>query len=146
MIQLINRIFKMSLAKREGFLNDPFFVDVWKKSKEPFGDLNVNVDIIENPKEFQLTAECPGLKKEELKVDVEENMLKISGEKRKKNEKEDEHSHLIERSYGRFERSMQMPKNADLNCIKAKYENGVLNILIPKSKNVETEPQRIQIQ
>lgn len=135
----------MSLTKREGFLNDPFFVDIWKKSKS-FGDFELNLDVSENPEEFKVLAEVPGLKKEDLKIDVEGNMLKISGEKKKEYEKKDEHSHLVERSYGRFERSMQMPKNADLNNTKAKYENGVLKLCVPKSKTVETEPQKIQIQ
>ncbi len=100
------------------------------------------VDIEEKEKEFRITAELPGLKKEEIKINIKDNLLAISGEKKNVKKTEDENYHRTERIYGSFQRTFRLPEYADQDNIAAEYKDGILNVSIPKleesiSKNVE---------
>ncbi len=101
-----------------------------------------SVDIEEKEKEFRIIAELPGLNKEEIKINIKDNLLSISGEKKKGKKIEDENYHRTERIFGSFQRTFRLPEYADQDNIAAKYEDGILNVSIPKlkesiSKNVE---------
>ncbi len=105
------------------------------------------IDVHEEADRFWISAELPGIAKEDVKVKVnDDNMLIISGEKRsvfeENDEKDDKRLIRSERSYGSFTRSFILPDNVDKDSIKAKYENGVLNMEILKKepeKPSETE-------
>lgn len=93
------------------------------------------IDVEEKESEFVLTAECPGMKEKDIAVDVEQNTLTIKGEKQSEREEKKEKNgrwHLVERSWGSFERSFTLPSNADTSRAKASFENGVLTIRLPK--------------
>lgn len=100
-----------------------------------------SVDIEEKEREFRITVELPGLKKEEIKIDIKDNLLSISGEKKKGKKTEDENYYRAERTFGSFQRTFRLPEYADKDNIAAEYKNGILTVSIPKleesiSKNV----------
>ena len=117
---------------------------------DPFADLLTNgrwvpaVDIFENEKkELVLKAELPDVKKEDVAVTVENNMLTLSGERKADNEVRKEHYHRIERSFGSFSRSFSLPATVDTGKIGADFKDGVLTIRLPFRE--EAKPRSINI-
>ena len=93
-----------------------------------------SVDVSETDSQFEVSVELPGLKKEDINVDLEKGRLTISGERKFKNEEEGKNFHRVETQYGKFSRSFYLPDSIDENSIAAKYEDGILNITINKSE------------
>jgi HSP20 family protein len=95
------------------------------------------VDLKEDDSEFMLTGEFPGLTENDVTVEIERNVLTLKGEKKSEREEKKEKNgrwHLIERSYGSFQRSFTLPATVDAAKIDAKFENGVLVVHMPKRK------------
>ncbi len=92
-----------------------------------------NVDIGETPEEIFVVAEFPGMKKEDIKVTKEDDILSITGNKKK--EKEGEYL-LEEINHGNFSRSFMLPENVDKERIKAEFKDGILKIRMPKKEKV----------
>uniref|UniRef100_A0A5K1B0M0 SHSP domain-containing protein n=1 Tax=Nymphaea colorata TaxID=210225 RepID=A0A5K1B0M0_9MAGN len=140
-----------------GRRTDPFSMDIW----DPFDGLfrnsvsspslqafasdasaiaNTRIDWKETPEAHVFKADLPGLKKEEVKVELEEGkVLKISGERRRESEEKNEKWHRLERSSGKFLRRFRLPENVMVDQMKAAMENGVLTVTVPKA------PDRDQI-
>lgn len=89
-------------------------------------------DVIETDKEIQITAELPGLEDKDVKIDLSDNVLTIRGEKKAEKEEKDQNYRMIERSYGAFMRSIELPSGVDAGAIKATIANGVLKVIVPK--------------
>lgn len=95
------------------------------------------MDVEETGDKVRLTLEAPGVSPEDIEITVQNNMLTISGEKRVHRESgsDRDSSHVVERRYGRFERSMMLPETVDADSIAAHFENGVLTVELPKTPN-----------
>ncbi len=106
-----------------------------------FGDWMPVVDIDESKNAFVVKAELPGVEKDDVNITIEEGVLTIRGEK--KTETEDKKRHRVECNYGSFVRSFTLPQSIKAEEIKAEYNNGVLNLTIPKSE--EAKPKQIEV-
>ena len=104
-----------------------------------------SVDVQETEDGIRVTAELPGLKSEDVYVTVENGILSIAGEKSREREEKDEKStyHLVERQFGRFERSFSLPKSIDPDKIIATFDDGVLTVELAKA--AAAKPKRIKI-
>ncbi|MBA4146254.1 MAG: heat-shock protein Hsp20, partial [Cytophaga sp.] len=92
------------------------------------------VDVIENADSFEIHFAAPGLSKEDFKIELNDNVLKVSGERKFSNEKKEKNYHSIETQYGSFSRSFNLPDNVDGAKINARYNNGILELTIPKDE------------
>ena len=101
------------------------------------------LDLREDDGYFYAQLELPGLKKEEVKISLEDNILTVRGEKKKQNLLEKEEYRRVERSYGVFERGFRLPQEIQEDAIRAEMDNGILKISIPKTEKVE--PRQIAI-
>ncbi|KAD7480197.1 hypothetical protein E3N88_03333 [Mikania micrantha] len=150
-------------GRRRTNVFDPFSLDVWDpfegfpfsnfnslsdgaRSSETSSFVNANIDWKETPDAHVFKADVPGLKKEEVKVEVEDDrVLQISGERNKENEEKGDTWHRVERSSGKFVRRFRLPENAKVEEVKAAMENGVLTVTVPKVEVKKPDVKSIQI-
>jgi HSP20 family protein len=102
------------------------------------------MDVVETDEHFVLKADLPGLTEEDVDIEVEENVLTVSGERKADHEDTREGYVRVERSYGSFRRSLTLPKGVDAEAVSASFDNGVLEVRIPKP--AERKPRRVAIQ
>lgn len=102
------------------------------------------VDIEEDNENIMVKAEIPGMKKEEIKVSVQGNMLTITGERKQESEVKDKTYHRVERSYGKFSRTISLPTDVETDKVKASYKDGILNITLPKPEAIK--PKHIDVE
>jgi HSP20 family protein len=100
-------------------------------------------DLVETESEYVLRADLPGLSKDDVNVELDENVLTISGERKAEHEERKEGYYRLERASGRFLRSLTLPEGVDAQQIKAGFENGVLEVRVPKP--VQRQPQKVAI-
>ncbi len=101
-------------------------------------------NISETETEYLIKAELPEVSKEDVKVTVDENVITISGERRKEAEHKDEKVHRVESFYGQFSRSFRLPDDADIGAIQAESRNGVLKVRVPKTP--APKPRTVEVQ
>ncbi|KAK9057584.1 hypothetical protein SSX86_022420 [Deinandra increscens subsp. villosa] len=145
-------------GRRSSSIFDPFSstLDMW----DPFRDfpissdvsmetsalVNARVDWKETPEAHVFKADLPGIKKEEVKVEVEDGrVLQITGERNVEKEDKNDTWHRVERSSGKFTRRFRLPENAKMEEVKAAMENGVLTITVPKEEIKKPDVKSIQI-
>ncbi len=144
----------MSIVKRNGNLgmtnlfDDLFTKDLWNWGVENHSGNNTSlpaVNIRENAENFTVEMAAPGMNKEDFKIELDGNNLTISSESsRGQEQKEEERYTRREFSYQSFQRSFTLPKDVvDVDQIQAKYENGVLNLVIPKKEQAKQKPPRM---
>jgi HSP20 family protein len=101
-------------------------------------------DVMETEREIRVITEMPGLNREDIEVDVENNVLTVRGEKREqRTEGQEGRYHLAERRYGTFSRSFVLPRDVEADGIQASFENGVLTVTVPKSERARR--RRVEI-
>ncbi|RMG91013.1 MAG: Hsp20/alpha crystallin family protein [Zetaproteobacteria bacterium] len=108
------------------------------------GEWAPSVDIRETDDALIVEAELPGIEKKDVKIEVRDGVLSISGERRYEKDVKEENVHRIERAYGRFARSFVLPTNVDADKIKARMKNGVLEVRLPKVESAK--PKAITIE
>ncbi len=91
-----------------------------------------NMDVAGTDKEIEITADLPGLEEKDIQLNAADNLLTIRGEKKNQREEKDKDYHLVERTYGSFMRTVQLPAGVNLDSIKATIANGVLKVTVPK--------------
>jgi HSP20 family protein len=101
------------------------------------------MDLVETPEHFVLKADLPGLGERDVKVELEDNVLTISGERREEHEEKREGYHRVERATGTFSRSLTLPEGVDADRIEALFDKGVLEVRVPKPE--ERKPRRVNI-
>ena len=101
-------------------------------------------DIVEGKDQFTINLEVPGLRKEDIKVTLQDNVLTVSGEKKKESEEKNKIYRRVERSYGTFVRTFEMPSTVDPNKINAEFKDGILTVTLAKIE--ESKPKEIQVQ
>ncbi len=101
------------------------------------------VDITESENEFLIKADIPGMKKEDIKISLDDNTLTISGERKEEKEEKGKNFVKKEKAFGSFMRSFALPHSVDAKGIKASYKEGVLSVNVPKSE--ESKPREIKI-
>ncbi|AQK90196.1 16.9 kDa class I heat shock protein 1 [Zea mays] len=153
----------MSLvSRRSSNVLDPFSLDLWWDPFDMFRSIvpsaassggsetaafaNARVDWKETPEAHVFKADLPGVKKEEVKVEVEDgNVLVISGKRSREEEDKNDKWHRVERSSGQFVRRFRLPENAKVDEVKAGLENGVLTVTVPKTEVKKPEVKAIEI-
>ena len=102
------------------------------------------VDIQETQDSYLLSFDVPGIHKDQIKIDLHDGTLIVSGERSRETTKQNgEGFHRTERSYGKFERRFQLPSKIDSDKVQARHENGVLEIMVPKAETVKTKSIKI---
>ena len=101
------------------------------------------VDITEDDKEYLIKADLPEVKKEDVKLTVQDDVMSISGERKYEKEEKGKKYHRVERAYGSFMRSFTLPEDADGNKVSAEYKDGVLKVHLPKSE--KAKPKSIEV-
>jgi HSP20 family protein len=101
------------------------------------------MDLVESGDHFVLRADLPGLSEEDVKIELEDTTLTISGERAAEHESKDEGYYRLERAFGSFARTLQLPKGIDPESVSASFDRGVLEVRIPKPE--ERKPRRIEI-
>ena len=101
------------------------------------------VDIQETEEGYRLQAELPGLTKEDIDITLENNVLRLSGERKFERDVKKESFHRVERTYGTFSRAFSLPQQVNAEGVQAGFENGVLTILVPKAE--QAKPRKISI-
>ena len=128
----LNRIFHRP-ARRTGNGKEALTIADWAPS----------VDISETDSEYLIKGELPGVKKEDVKVMLQDGVLTIQGERKQEKEEKGKKFHRVERSYGSFVRSFTLPDYVDDAKVKAEFKEGILNLHLPKSE--KAKPKAIEV-
>ena len=102
------------------------------------------IDVSEEPQHYSIEADLPGIRKEDVQLSFNDGILTIEGERKVESETKDKNYHCVERSYGKFVRSINIGTSVDASGIKANYKDGVLKVIVPKSERAKPKTSDIQ--
>lgn len=118
---------------------DKLFEDFTRGFSHSTSSLVPTTDIVESEKDIQITAELPGLEEKDVKIDLADNVLTIKGEKKTEKEEKDKNYRLMERSFGSFMRSVQLPAGVKPEAIQATLTKGVLTVTVTKPEPAQAK-------
>jgi len=124
---------------------DSFFERRPARTEEE-GEFLPALDLAETDNELVVKCEVPGLEPKDIDISLSDGMLTIKGEKKQEREEKQADYHLVERSYGTFTRSIQLPKEVQSEKISASYKNGILRITLPKSGGAQKKEIKIKVE
>lgn len=104
------------------------------------------IDVWEDNDKYVVEAELPGFDKKDIDVNISDDILTIKATRKQEQEKKDKNYYYAERSYGEFVRSLRLPSEVDKKSIKAKYNNGVLELTLPKTKEAKEKSTKVEIE
>ena len=110
------------------------------------GDIVPKMDLSEDDEVLTVKLDIPGVDEENIDVTLADNVLTVKGEKKSESEDKEKDYHLVERRYGRFQRSLKLPYEVLSDKVTARYDKGVLTISMPKSEQLESKARKIPIQ
>ena len=113
------------------------------RAEDSYGTWAPVVDIFEKGDDLVICAEVPGLEQDDVDINIENNILVLRGERKRKTEFEERDAYRLERTFGVFTRSFSLPKTVDSDRISASYKNGVLELTLPKVE--QAKPRKIEI-
>ncbi|MBX7205661.1 MAG: Hsp20/alpha crystallin family protein [Bacteroidia bacterium] len=116
------------------FFNNSFFNEFFPEATSDSRFFSPKVDIVEKENQFEVHASLPGMTKEDIKIDLKNELLTISGERKFQNEQKEAKYHLVESHYGSFSRSFTLPETVNKEQIQAEFTNGILTLVLPKSE------------
>jgi HSP20 family protein len=133
-----------------GFGRGRFAPRLWSDVPERFGEPELavwapEIEVFDREGEFVVRADLPGLKKEDVRVELTENALILEGERRKEHEERREGFYRSERSYGRFSRAVPLPEGVDTEKVEAEFKDGVLEVRLPAPKRQSQQRRQIEI-
>ena len=120
-----------------------FFPSMWRRVPAEETAWMPAIEMFEKEDKYVINAELPGMRREDIDISMVGDTLKIRGDRKSETEVKEEEYYCCERQYGSFFRSLTMPSSVDVNAIEAKYENGILEIHVPKA--VEVKQKRIEV-
>jgi len=134
----MNRLF-------DDFFTDFSMVPSWGGRAEQKSIFDPKVNVSETDKEVRISAELPGMDQKDVSVELEDNSLVISGERKEEHEDKDETWHRVETSYGSFRRVIPLSANVDMDHAKAEFKKGILKVSLPKMKKETDSRKKIAI-
>jgi HSP20 family protein len=141
----------LSLHRSMNELFDHFFRDFGGAFEQPAWSrastalVSPSVDIAETDSEIAITADLPGLEEKDIEVSLDNDVLTIRGSRKEEREEKRKNYHLMERSYGSFQRTLHVPAGVDKDKVKASFKNGVLNVTLPKLPEAKAARRKIEI-
>jgi len=140
------------LHSRMNSLFDCFLDDFdnasWLPSRlsEKFSKLSPKIEVSETDDALEVSAELPGMEAEDLDVSIDGNLLTIKGEKNEEKEDKEKNFHVMERCYGSFSRTLNIPaQSLDMDHVESKFKKGVLHLKLPKTEDAKSKRRKIEI-
>ena len=122
-----------------------YLPSIWQSSGSSKSPFRPKADIIENGKSYKVILEIPGVAEEDINVESNDNVLKITGEKKQESEEEGEDYHSSERYYGKFQRVISLPEDVDHKKIEAEYKDGLVKVTLPRNESASSNTKKTKL-
>jgi len=139
------REFEDMSTKLGRFFSQPYLRRTVDDDGGFFADFSPAVDVQETDNEYIVKADLPDVKKEDVKVGIEDGVLTLEGERKQEKEEKNKKFHRVERAYGKFVRRLALPTEVDAQKVAAEFKDGVLNVHLPKAETVKPRAIAVKV-